>query len=332
MISKKPIFTLFALLVFAAAALPRCWAEELRVYNTPPAALDGLPQEALNAFGLKLLTESYDIRAKVAKPSGAGEADAAIVNSAEAKAVVNLYDDDAIIQRARLNYGLTKKTYVPNYTGPFEISNVAVSRTSATVLVASFDVRLPDRTSLQSGNVYSGDAMPRIMVMRWNEQSSMWKIFSHGDFDAPRSYLCGADKEFMPPKSAFKPEDVDLAGKLWDKVQASSLKGNPTTMQSRGFQYVFASGERKTAPGKVRARLKQREEITNIESIKSGDLMVMRFDSISPMEIDGQDVDHALHPRLVTFHLDDDGQWRMNAIAVFHVTAKLAADVQCVTP
>lgn len=332
MIKAKPIIFLLVLIMSAAVVLPRCMADEPHVYNTSPAMLGGLSQNELNAFGLKLLNESYDIRSRVAKPSGAAGDDQAIVNSAEVKAVINLYDEDAIIQRARLNYGLTRKTYIPNYTGRFEISNVAVSQTSSTVLVLSFDVKLPDRTSLQSGRVYSADVMPRIMVMRWNEQSNMWKIFSHGDFDAPRTYLCGADKDFMPPMSAFKPEDVSLASEIWNKVQASSLNGNPATMQSKGFQYVFASGERKTAPGKVRARLKQREEITNIEAIRSGDLMVMRFDSISPMEIDGQDVDDALHPRLVTLHLDDDGQWRMNAIAVFQLTAKLAAGIKCVEP
>ncbi len=109
------------------------------------------------------------------------------------KAVQDLYDSDAMIQRARLNYALTKKTDVPNYTGKFKISNVAVSQTSETVLVMSFDVNLSDRTSLQSGIVYSGGGAPRLLVMRWNETKKMWRIFSHGDFDSPRRYLYGAN-------------------------------------------------------------------------------------------------------------------------------------------
>ena len=320
------LLSLCAIISFATLVNP-VRAEGQHVYSTPPSALSHLSQDELNSFGSKLVSESYQIRSKVEKPSGDAAAD---VKSAAVRAVVNLYDDDALIQRARLNYALTKKTYVPNYTGKFTVSNVAVSRTSETVLVVSFDVLLPDRVSLQSGNIYSGDTMPRILVLRWNDQDGMWKIVSHGDFDAPRAYLCGANKDFMPEKSVFRQEDIELAKELWDKVQTSSLTGHPETMQSRGFQYVFSSGERKTAPGKVRARLKKREKIVNIEAKKSGDLFIMRFDAVSPMTIDEQDVENTLRPRLVTFHKDVDGQWRMNAIAVFLVTAKFASNVNCI--
>jgi len=320
------LFSFCATISFVTLVSPTR-AERQHVYSTQPSALSPLSQDELNLFGLKLITESYQIRSRVEKPSGDAVAD---INSDAVKAVMGLYDDDALIQRSRLNYALTKKTYVPNYTGRFTVSNVAVSRTSETVLVVSFDVRLPDRVSLQSGNIYSGDTMPRILVLRWNDQDGMWKIVSHGDFDAPRAYLCGANKDFMPEKSAFKHEDLELAQDLWEKVQTSSLSGHPETMQSQGFQYVFSSGERKTAPGKVRARLKKREEIKNVEALRSDDLLVMRFDSVSPMTIDGQDVEASLRPRLVTFRHDTDGQWRMNAIAVFLVTAKFAEDVKCV--
>lgn len=316
------------ILIFAAP-ISQSRAGEEHVSSTPPSELSQLSQDDLNSFGLKIINEHYEIRSKVGKPSGDAPAD---VTSSAVNAVINLYDNDALIQRARLNYALTKKTYVPNHTGRYIVSNVALSRTSETVLVASFDVLLPDRVSLQSGNLYSGDTMPRILVLRWTEQDRMWKIVSHGDFDAPRTFLCGANKDFMPEKSQFKAEDIELAKELWEKVQISSLDGHPETMQSTGFQYVFSSGERKTAPGKARARLKQREDIVDIEAKKSGDLFIMRFDSVSPMTIDGQDVERSLRPRLVTFHHDADGQWRMNAIAVFQVTAKIAEDVKCVDP
>jgi hypothetical protein len=131
-------------------------------------------------------------------------------------------------------------------------------------------------------------------------------------------------------KSDFKPEDIELARTLWDDVQTSSLTGKPQTMQSKGFQLIFASGERKTAPGKIRARLTRREEITNVEVIRSGDLLVLRFDSIGPMTLDGGETAEALRPRLAIFCHDPDGKWRMNAVAMFHVTAKFADNVACV--
>ena len=299
-------------------------ADVQRIFNTPPSKLSSLSQDELNAFGTRLVTEAYEIRAKVEKPVGGGNTQEKI-NSNAVKAVQNLYDGDAIIQRARLNYGLTTKTYVPNYTGKFKISNVAVSQTRETVLVISFDVNLPDRVSLQSGIVYSQEDAPRLLVMRWNEAERMWKIFTHSDFDSPRTYLCGANKDFLPEKSVFKPEDIELGRTLWDEVQTSSL-----TMHSKGFQFVFASGERKTAPGKTRARLTKREEIVDVEAIKSGDLLALRFDSLGPMELDGGQTREAKSPRLATFHHDPDGKWRMNAVGVFHVSAKFADGVACV--
>ncbi len=305
------------------------WADVQRAFNTPPSELSGLSQDELNVFGKRLVTEAYEIRAKVEKPVEGSNTQAEI-NSDAVKAVVNLYDDDAMVQRARLNYGLTKKTYVPNYTGKFKVSNVAVSQTSETVLVISFDVDLPDRVSLQSGIVYSQEDAPRLLVMRWNEAEKMWKIFTHADFDSPRAYLCGANKDFLPEKSIFKPEDIELGRTLWDEVQTSSLTGQPQTMHSKGYQFVFASGERKTAPGKIRARLTKREEIVNVEAIRSGDLFVLRFDSLGPMALDGGKTREAMSPRLATFHHNSDGKWRMNAVGVFHVTAKFADDVACV--
>lgn len=308
------------------------FSEGTPVYGTPPSALSGLSQSELNSFGLKLLTEAYDIRSRVERPTAPELGAGVDLNTDAVKRVQSLYDDAAMVQRARLNYAMTKGTYVPNYTGRFTISNVAVSQTSDTVMVLSFDVELPDRVSLQSGIEYSGHAAPRLLVMRWNEAEKMWKIFSHADFDAPRNYVCGANVNFMPPRSDFKPEDIGLAKSLWDEVQTSSLTDQPQTMHSKGFQFVFASGERKTAPGKTRARLTKREDIMNVEAIRSGDLFVLRFDSVSPMTLDGGQTDKVLRPRLATFHRDADGKWRMNAVAVFQVTAKLAEDIECDKP
>ena len=65
---------------------------------------------------------------------------------------------------------------------------------------------------------------------------------------------------------------------------------------------------------------------------KSGDLLAVRFDSHSAMTLDGGDVESNLEPKLITFHQDGDGEWRMVAIGMFEVTAKLAKDAPCIAP
>ncbi|MFO1057911.1 MAG: hypothetical protein U1E53_13205 [Dongiaceae bacterium] len=307
-------------------------ADQKPVYGTPPGQLSAASQDELDAFGTRLLTEAYSIRAKVGSPTGQLGATKDQIDPAAVQAVEDLYDDDALIQRAWLNYGLTKATYFPHDIDEFSITDVVVSRTSETVLVISFDVKLPNRTSLRSGLVMSGEIAPRLLVMRWNAAAGMWKIVTQADFDTPKAALCGADTDFRPARSHFRPEDIELAGKYLEKVQTASLTGTEKEVQSRGFQYVFASGERKTAPGKVRARMKRRIEMLNIEAIRSGDLLAVRFDAHPSLTLDGGDVRDELRPTLMTFHHDSDGEWRMIAIGLFSVTAKLAKDVPCVEP
>lgn len=324
-------FVFGAFLSLFALVLPAS-ADEQPVYATPPEQLKGLSQEDLNAFGVKLLTEAYSIRSRVGSPSGHVAATPELADPAAVQAVKNLYDDDALIQRARLNYGMTKQTYNPHDIDGFSISDMAVSRTSDTVLVISFNAKLPNRTSLQSGVVMSGESMPRLLVMRWNPRDKMWKIFSHADFDVPSAVLCGSDSSIMPDKSQFKAEDIELAKIYMDKIQAASLAGTEKSVQAPGFQYVFASGERKTASGKIRARIKKRVEPLNVEAVKSDDLMAVRFDTYSTLQLDGDDIENELRPRLITFHKDSDGEWRMNAIGIFSVTAKVAKDAPCRKP
>lgn len=319
------------LLLLAAGSLPG-QANDRPVYGTPPGQLSAASQDELNAFGMRLLTEAYTIRSRVGSPNGQRGEAMDQVDPATVKAVKDLYDEDAMIQDAWLNYGLTKATYFPTDIDEFSISNVVVSRSSDTVLVVSFDVQLPNRTNLQTGMVMSGETMPRLLVMRWDAGAAMWKIFTHADFDTPKAALCGADTGFKPGKSQFRPADIELANKYLGKIQTASLNGTEKEVQSKGFQYVFASGERKTAPGKVRARMKNRVQMINVEAIRSDDLLAVRFDARPSLTLDGGDVRTDLRPTLITFHHDSDGEWRMIAIGIFSVTARLAKDVPCVGP
>ena len=47
-------------------------ADVQRIFNTPPSKLSSLSQDELNAFGTRLVTEAYEIRAKVEKPVEGG--------------------------------------------------------------------------------------------------------------------------------------------------------------------------------------------------------------------------------------------------------------------
>ena len=121
-----------------------------------------------------------------------------------------------------------------------------------------------------------------------------------------------------------------LAKTLIDELMDSSINNTEKSIQAKGFQYVFASGERKTSSGPIRAKMKSRVIPENVEAIRSGSLLAVRSDSVSTLTLDGGEVEKTLRPRLYTFQLEQDGRWRVVAIAIFSVTEKVKEGVSCV--
>ncbi len=298
--------------------------------NTPPSAIDSPSESELNALGMALLADVYTFHAALADTAKDGIPAPEQVDPAVLRRIKDLYDDDALIQRSRLNHGLTKATFFPHFINQFTISDMVITRSGTKVLVLTYNIALPNRTTLRAGVVMSGESQPRIVVMRWREEARMWKIFFYADFDLPRAMLCDAEPEYVPKKSTFKPEDVALAKELSRKIQQASLDGTEKSVQSQGFQYVFASGERKTGGGAVCARITKLFEPMNVEAIRSGDLFVMRSDPDNPtLTIDGQGIVPEMRPGIATFIRDADGEWRMIAIGIFAITARVAKNTPC---
>ena len=331
MIGSLKTFFAFSLALLVMGNLAPAPAETTAPLNTPPAAINVSSKEELNSFGASLLDQVYSVHARIAASAKAGVPTPEQVDPAVLAEITNLYDDDALIQRSRLNHGLTKATFFPHFMDKYTISDVVTTRSGASALVLTYNIALPERTTLRAGVVMSGKSQPRIVVMRWREELGMWKIFSYADFDLPKAMLCDADPNYVSQKSAFKPEDVALARELSQKIQQASLDGTEKSVQSEGFQYVFASGERKTGSGPVRAKIKKLFEPKNVEAIQSGDLFVMRSDTDDPtLTIDGEGIVPEMRPGITTFHRDADGQWRMIAIGIFAITARVAKDTPCV--
>ena len=317
-------------LAFACFAMQQAWADSQPAFHTPPSQLDSLSQSQLNAFGLSLANEAFATHSRVGSPSGQIGGAPNITDSNAVADVKAMFDDDALIQLARLNYGLTKATHEPNDVDDFTITDMVISRPSEEVLVASFNVALPNRVDLSSGISFSGESLPRLVVLRWNKQENQWKIFTSADFDSPRSFLCNKDSSYKPEKSHFDEATIALARTLIDELIDSSINNTEKSVQAKGFQYVFASGERKTSSGPIRAKMKSRVIPENVEAIRSGSLLAVRSDSVSTLTLDGGDVEKTLRPRLYTFQLEQDGQWRVVAIAIFSVTENVKEGVVCV--
>jgi hypothetical protein len=304
---------------------------DLQFLRTPPSEVAYLEKDDLNIFGRKILSEVYYTHALIAKTSGDTIPKSEDVDPQVLEEISNLYDDDVLIQRARSNFGQTKATFFPDYITTFSLSDIAVTRSGSTILILSYNVFLPERTSLRSGKVMSGKPYTRIVVLRWHEKNAMWKIFSYADFDVPRAMLCDANLNYVSPKSQFDASEIELGRKLLLGIQEAGMNSTEKRVVSEGFQFVFASGERETGSGKVRTRVSKIVEPSNVEVIRSGDLLVASYDmDNNSLSFDGGGIEEEEKThRLTTFRLDPDGQWRMIALGIFASTKKIGNSTRC---
>lgn len=330
MLSLRNVLMISVISVLLLCGLGSARAGTTAALSTPPSALAPLSDDELRSFGAALLEQVYSVHARIAASANDGMPTVDTVDREVLQQIKELYDDDALIQRSRLNHALTKATFFPHFIDRFTLSDVVVTRAGDSALVLTYNIALPNRTTLRAGVVMSGESRPRIIVMRWRKETGMWKIFSYADFDLPKAMLCDADPSYVSQKSVFRPQDVALAKELSSKIQQASLDGRESSVQSDGFQYVFASGERKTDHGPVRTKIKKRYQPKNLEAIQSGDLFVMRSDTDDPtLTIDGEGVVPEMRPGMTTFLRDADGQWRMIAIGIFAITARVAEGTPC---
>lgn len=300
--------------------------------STPPAVLSKMSQDELNAFGVKLANEAYAIMSQVGSPKGQIGGSPNQFNKNAVKNAKALFDDAALIQNARLNYGLTKATFRPTDIDDTIVSDMHVNRGADDVLVLAFNARQPNRVDLGNSTLMSGEAKPRLVVVRWNAQKKRWLVISSADFDTPKQAVCTTAPTHPEKRAHFKAADVALAKKLFDEMQDASFAGTEKSVQAKGFTYVMADGQRKVQDGPVRNRLQQRQTPLNFEAIRSGNLLVFRLDVVSAIAVDGQPQHKVERPRLLTMIRGEDGKWRMLAIGIFHVPATLVANTPCVQP
>lgn len=320
---KNLLLTISLVLSFGVSAS----TENISVLNTPPSAIASMNEQELNEFGLASTRQAYAILSKVGSPTGQiggtlNQVDKNSVNNAK-----TLLDDNALIQRSSLNYGITKETYIPTDVDTFQIDRLNTTRTAADdVLVMTYYVSLPNRVDLKTGAVMSGKPMPRITVLRWNSKQKQWLVFSHADFDTPEAILCGdASSRIGPKKVQFKEADIALGKKTVDDVVQSYLQADKPKLYGKGYQSVFASGERNTP-----VSLKVKVEPTNVEAIRSDRLLAIRYDMSNALTVGGEGVAQISSPRLLTLQLTQDGRWELIAAAVFGLTVKVAEGIKCV--
>jgi hypothetical protein len=307
-------------------------AQSLDALKTPPVTLSSLTPSELNTFGIKAINEAYTIFSQVGSKTGeiGGRLNQENLNAVKnAKA---LFDDRALIQTARLNFGITKKSFVPTDIDDFEASDVIVTIPSNGIIVASYKMTLPNRVDLKTKSVLSGEVAPRLTVLRWDDRRKQWLVFSHADFDTPSATLCGTPSGFKQRKSIFLKDNIDLAKSILDAQFQNAVDGNSAKGQAKGFQVVYASGEQRDSRKPPSYTFSKKPQITEVEATRKGDLLAIRYNGPGAASFDGNTVDPSVKPRLLTFYKNENGEWLRISAAIFSVTSKVANDVKCIMP
>ena len=315
-------------IIWAAAAS----AQQLAYFKTSPSALASLSQEQLNEYGFNLINEAYTIFSAVGSKTGEISRGLNQTDKKAVKQVKSLLDDHALFQNARLNYGIRKTKFFPTDIDDFKLSKVAVTSPESGILVLSYYVTLPNRVDLQTKTVFSGNSMPRLTVLRWSDAKKQWLIFSHADFDTQAGTVCAKAPRKGPEKSQFKKADIELGRALLEKRYNELLRGIQTDSKIKGGQFVFAEGERQVDYGPNRLQFLRKPKMNNIEATRTDNLLAVRYDAPPANTLDGNQLDPAVKPRLLTFMQRQDGTWERIGAAVFSVTTKTASNVKCIEP
>ena len=126
----------------------------------------------------------------------------------------------------------------------------------------------------------------------------------------------------------FRAKDVVLGRNTLNELLETMIRGDHSGMYAPGYQLMLSSGER--AVGVRTTRLSQKVQPQNLEAIRSGRLMAIRYDMPNALTVNDGGMAQASNPRLLTYYLGDNGQWLLTASAVLAVSAKAAEQVKCV--
>lgn len=320
----------FTLSLILSGLIVSAQAQDLGALKTSPAQLNNLSQSQLNAFGLQAANEAYAVLSRGPDQTQQGGHKRGRDTSPSVKNAKALLADKALIQNARSQFGQTKETYSPTRIENYSINSMAITRPADDILVASYDVQLPNRVDLKTGTLLSGQNLPRLSVLRWDETRKHWVIFSHADFDSVQATLCGAATNLKPKAARFLKADNQLARSVLSSHFNAMMNGTLEERRAKGYQFVYASGERQTQEAPVRAKLNHKLNVQRVEAVRDGRLLAVRFDAPAVNSLDGGPINPAVKPRLLTFYKDNTGEWKLISAAIFSVTQKVASTIDCV--
>lgn len=247
--------------------------------------------------------------------------------------VVKPYLDPAFqIQRAS-GQRYIASDYVPTKVGKFEISNLVVTEPTDGIKVVRYGASTPGATTPGASEVSSATISPRLSVFRWDQDRGHWVIVSHANFNTPAAAECDqaavTETSEQPDTSAADVATGEDLVNEWRNITLGKLKKSVLDPEN---QIQLADGEGWPNPdgSKIKwspAGAYQPEEIV---ITRGGDLLIASYDAVeSGLSVEGSTYGKSASPRLLTYRLNDQNEWKQIALANFNTPKEVPKGVDC---
>jgi len=223
-------------------------------------------------------------------------------------------------------------TYVPADIDLFTIADVRETRPTDALVVARYAVQTTGASTADSNLVMSDELAPRLTVFRWDDAAAQWKVLSHANFNTPVAAICDHEPlaPTMNPEVATSAEDTALGVSLVEAAAAAAVAGDTLPVLDPQIQVQTAGGYGYTTTAERPGETKLEPSVmTDFLVTRNGDAIVVSFRGRARGEVNEVEMGDAESPRLITFRLNEQGEWKAIATAYFSPVAKVPEGVDC---
>ena len=226
--------------------------------------------------------------------------------------------------------------YIPRDIHRFTLSNVVVTAPTPGVRVVRYGASTPGATTPAKSAALSDAVAPRLSVFRWDQKLGHWVIVSHANFSTPLAANCdqapAKETKENPPTSA---QDVATGEALvdeWRDISTGKLK--KLELLDPADQIQLANGWGWPSAGSGAATIKwspaKYYQPEGIVITRNGNLLIASYSAVvAGLKIEGKTEAEISSPRLMTYRLNDQNQWKLIALANFDPPKDLPKGVEC---
>jgi hypothetical protein len=222
-------------------------------------------------------------------------------------------------------------SYVPTDIEEFALENVRETRPSDDLMVVRYSLRAPGTTA-DTSVVLSDELLPRLTVFHRDPATSQWRVLSHANFNIPISTICGATPlaPSLNPTVPTSAEDIALGVSLIEAAAAAAVAGDTLPVLDPQIQVQTAAGYGYTTtaerPGETKL---ERSKLSDMLVTRNDNAIVVSFRGRASGEVNEVEMADQEQPRLITFRLNEEGEWKAIATAYFSTLATIPEGVDC---